>query len=111
MELRPVNKYREPEYPTLEESLENPALLKHLPKRWQNNRAVVAALMSLTMIGTAGCSQREIAANDPAGSVPYENTMTNGQTTAAMTTNAATAIRLQRRAGGICKRRKRTAGG
>lgn len=70
MEIRPVKKYRTPVYPSLIEAQNHPELLEKLPKRWQNNRAVMASLIALTMIGTSGCtkdSEKQPTASESSG--------------------------------------------
>jgi hypothetical protein len=49
VDLKPVIRYRLPEYPSRDYLLEHPELLRLLPKRWQGNRLV------LTALGMAAC--------------------------------------------------------
>lgn len=45
MRIEPVRRYPHPKLPTREVADENPELLRLLPKRWQTNPAVLAALI------------------------------------------------------------------
>lgn len=62
MKIEPLRSYAEPQLPTREIVDEHPELLRLLPKRWQANSAVVAALTACLALTTCGKSQ---AAHSP----------------------------------------------
>lgn len=55
MELKPVRNYKIPAYPTKEEVLRNPRLLKTLPERWRGNAYAAVALSSLVFMTLTAC--------------------------------------------------------
>ena len=62
MEIKPLKNYAKPGYPIRPEVDERPELLRLLPKRWQANPAVVAALTACLAMAAAG---RSAAADTP----------------------------------------------
>lgn len=54
MRIEPLQKYAEPRLPTRDAVEEHPELLRLLPKRWQTNSAVVAALTACLAMTTCG---------------------------------------------------------
>lgn len=58
MEIVPVKKYNEPNYPDREKVLANPEILKYIPERWRNNTYVLAALSTLLMLTLTGCESK-----------------------------------------------------
>lgn len=59
MNITPVKKYKNPNYPTKEALLNNPELLKLVPNRWKNNIYVGAALSTLLMITLSACDNKK----------------------------------------------------
>lgn len=56
MNVEPLKSYREPKYPTREEVMDNPDILKLVPDRWKGNMYVKIALSALLACSLAGCS-------------------------------------------------------
>lgn len=56
MNIKPVKKYDEPDYPTKDQVMKNPELLKIIPDRWKGNLYVTAALSALLAITLSGCN-------------------------------------------------------
>jgi hypothetical protein len=56
MQIKPVSSYGEPGYPIRPEVDARPEILRLLPKRWQGNAAVVAALTACIALATCGKS-------------------------------------------------------
>jgi len=56
--LCPVKKYKSPKLPTLQDARDNPALLKKLPSRWENNAKVIGllAIISAGAITLSACA-------------------------------------------------------
>lgn len=52
MKLEPIRRYPQPKLPTRDVANENPELLRLLPKRWQANSAVAAALTACLVMTT-----------------------------------------------------------
>ncbi|MFL0270013.1 hypothetical protein [Candidatus Clostridium radicumherbarum] len=63
MKITPVNKYKNPNYPTRRAVLENPEILRLLPNRWKNNIYAATALSTLLMITLSACDNTEKAVN------------------------------------------------
>ena len=55
MKIEPIRRYAQPQLPTREIVDEHPELLRLLPKRWQANSAVVAALAAC--VALSGCAK------------------------------------------------------
>lgn len=66
MEIVQVKKYKSPKYPSKEEVLQHPELLRKLPNRWRGNIYVGTALSAVLMLILSGCSdnKEEEAAGD-----------------------------------------------
>ena len=58
MDIMPVKKYKDPNYPSKEMVLDNPELLKNLPDRWKGNIYVKAAFSTLLMFTLTACGVR-----------------------------------------------------
>ena len=56
MRIEPVRRYAQPQLPTREIVDANPELLRLLPRRWQANSAVVAALAACLAMSSCGAS-------------------------------------------------------
>lgn len=56
MKIEPVHRYAKPWLPTREIVDENPGLLRLLPKRWQGNPAVIAALTACVAMSSCAAS-------------------------------------------------------
>jgi hypothetical protein len=64
LSVRPVQKYPRPAYPTQAEVMNDPGLLKLLPRRFLAKPAVISAMSALVALGLTGCGARpESAAN------------------------------------------------
>lgn len=59
MDIRPVKKYKTPDYPDKQSSIENPELLSQLPDRWKKNIYVQAALSTLLIFTLSSCRGKE----------------------------------------------------
>lgn len=57
IKVKPQKIYKTPSYPDMERAALNPELLKKLPERWRHNKAVITALLALTSLALAGCSE------------------------------------------------------
>ena len=53
--LSPLPNYKSPSYPTKEEIMKNPALLRKIPRRWANNPLVLTALGLVLSAGLTAC--------------------------------------------------------
>lgn len=53
MQIRPVKRYGQPEYPTNRILEEHPELLRLIPKRWRENRVLIAALTGVCVLMTS----------------------------------------------------------
>ncbi len=62
MDIRPVRRYSQPRYPTNRILQEHPELLRLIPKRWQGNRVLIAALTGVCVLMT---SSRALSASKP----------------------------------------------
>lgn len=62
MDIRPVRRYSQPRYPTNRILEGHPELLRLIPKRWQGNRVLLAALTGVCVLMT---SSRVLCANKP----------------------------------------------
>jgi len=71
--MKPVNTYEAPKIPTLEETRDNPELLKKLPSRWQKNAAVIVSIGLMGAITLSGCALGDAPTYTmpPTGDVPY----------------------------------------
>jgi hypothetical protein len=67
MNIEPIRRYSQPRLPTREIVDEHPELLRLLPKRWQTNSAVVAALTACLAMTTCNSGQ---AADTPTKVAP-----------------------------------------
>jgi len=58
--LTPVKSYTPPKLPTFKNTRNNPALLKKLPFRWQNNKKIITCIgiMGVGVITLPGCTER-----------------------------------------------------
>jgi len=56
MKVTPIKQYSEPAFPTRSILDERPELLRLVPKRWQKNPVVIAALAATAALVTNGCS-------------------------------------------------------
>lgn len=67
MKIRPVQRYPEPEYPTLAQARQNPGLLKHIPARWERvpGFAALLGLLSLTAARAEAAEEGPPPALDP----------------------------------------------
>jgi len=54
--INPVKEYAAPKLPTIEDTRDNPGLLKKLPSRWNKNATVLACIGFLGAITLTGCS-------------------------------------------------------
>lgn len=61
MDITPVKKYKQPEYPTKKEVLGNPKILKKLPDRWKDNVYVGAALSTLLIFTLTSCVPKNVS--------------------------------------------------
>lgn len=68
--VKPISRYREPRYPTAEQALRDPALLRRTPKRFSAIPAVCAALSATLALGLAGCQADPGAEETNALNVP-----------------------------------------
>lgn len=59
--IKPVDYYKKPGYPLKCEALLDPRLLQAIPRRWNGNRYVSAALTSLLLISMTACGQKPLA--------------------------------------------------
>ncbi len=57
MEIKPIEKYKTPKYPLKYMVLNNPNILKNIPKRWKGNAKIGIALSSLLLLTLTACSQ------------------------------------------------------
>jgi len=55
LSISPVKNYEPPKLPTLNETRQNPTILKNLPSRWQRNTAVLSCLGIAGMLTLSGC--------------------------------------------------------
>ncbi len=62
MKIHPVKRYSEPRYPTNRVLDQHPELLRLIPKRWQGNPVLIAALTGLCVL-TASC--RALSSSKP----------------------------------------------
>ena len=62
MEISPVKRYGEPKYPTNRILEEHPELLRLIPKRWQGDKVLIAALTGVCVLMT---SSRALSASKP----------------------------------------------
>ena len=53
--LSPLPNYKSPSYPTKEEIMQNPALLRKIPRRWASNPLVLTALGLVLSAGLTAC--------------------------------------------------------
>ncbi len=53
--LSPLPNYKSPSYPTKEEIMQNPALLRKIPRRWAGNPLVLTALGLVLSAGLTAC--------------------------------------------------------
>ncbi len=53
--LSPLPNYKSPSYPTKEEIMQNPALLRKIPRRWAGNPLVLTALGLVLTAGLTAC--------------------------------------------------------
>lgn len=58
VDIKPVNKYRQPRYPDKLKVLSNPGALKNLPDRWKYNVQVGAALSTLLILTLTACERK-----------------------------------------------------
>jgi hypothetical protein len=58
MEIKAVKKYKAPSYPSKEEILHNPQLLKAMPERWKGSLTAGIALSSLMVITLTACGDK-----------------------------------------------------
>jgi hypothetical protein len=66
MDIVPVKKYKQPQYPTKKEVLDNPRILKNLPDRWKDNVYVGAAFSTLLIFTLTSCAPKNVSGNsDP----------------------------------------------
>jgi len=61
--MTPVRNYEAPQLPTLEDSRDNPTLLKKLPLRWQKKAAVIACMSFVGTITLSGCAYAHLLDN------------------------------------------------
>ena len=54
MKVTPIKQYSRPNFPTRTILDERPELLRLVPKRWQRNPVVIAALAATAALATAG---------------------------------------------------------
>ncbi len=59
MDIRPVKRYKTPNYPDKQSVMNNPELLSRLPNRWKKNIYVNAALSSLILFTLSSCRGKE----------------------------------------------------
>jgi hypothetical protein len=71
--VNPVKKYAAPKYPTREAAADTPKLLHKLPKRWEKNAAVIAAVGMLGAMSLNSCGIGETKAGYNPGSESYLN--------------------------------------
>ncbi len=60
MQIKPIKKYKIPKYPIKYVILNDPNILKNIPRRWKGNAKVGIALSSLLLLTLAACSQRGV---------------------------------------------------
>ncbi|MCR3923268.1 MAG: metalloprotease [Firmicutes bacterium] len=59
MDVKPIENYKNPTYPTKEEAQKNPNLLKTMPERWRGNAYAAVAFSSLLLMTLTACSGKE----------------------------------------------------
>lgn len=59
MDIKPVKKYKTPNYPDKQSIIDNPELLSQLPNRWKKSIYVNAALSSLILFTLSSCRGKE----------------------------------------------------
>jgi len=70
-DVKPIKRYSVPRYPTREQAVQDPNLLKKLPARFSASPAVCAALAAVLSLGLAGCAASPDAEPDASpGSIP-----------------------------------------
>lgn len=62
MDIVPVKKYSQPNYPNRKVVLDNPEILKLVPERWRNNAYVGVALSTLLMLTLTACESEGTSA-------------------------------------------------
>ena len=64
--LNPVDSYDPPRLPSLEDARKNPALLKKLPTRWQNNTRVITCmgLIGVSLLSLTACPFEDFIKDD-----------------------------------------------
>lgn len=70
MDVTPLKRYTEPHYPSQCTLAEHPELLRLVPRRWQCNRLVLAALGMTTSMALAGCARPATATSDQSTDQP-----------------------------------------
>lgn len=73
VKVKPIAHYKPPVYPSKEEVLQNPYLLKTLPERWKGKACTVVAFSSLLLMILASCNTQDNvdnASNEAEKAVP-----------------------------------------
>lgn len=61
MDIKPVKKYKTPKYPDMQALINNPELLRQIPKRWKKSAFVNAAFSTLLIFTLTSCRGREVS--------------------------------------------------
>jgi hypothetical protein len=80
LRLKQVKRYNTPKYPEKRIIIENPELLRIMPKRWKGSLYACIAASSLFMVSLAGCDKKEItSAHGPESSPSVSSAMESTQ--------------------------------